>query len=204
MGILGIIVIQYQFIFQNSHGQISIKMLSPDIIFKGLVLDELELIFNWAVLFWVICWIWFVNSDVIWWDKNFGRLVYKGCTAICGDVGLIDRSMDLMTDCSFKCLGFYMAYIGRVVQSISSSLFSYGLTAAILVYRKSPVGIEFSSHIKTFFCAKKIGIFAGQVSKNAALFQTWEISKKDFLKTTLRSLRTPPPPWVWYSPELNV
>ena len=106
-------------------------------------------------------------------DKNFGRLVYKSCTAICGDVGLIDRSMDLMTDCSFKCLGFYMAYIGRVVQLISSSLFSYDLTAAILVYRKSPVGIEFSSHIKTFFCAKKIiGIFAGQVSKNAVLFQT--------------------------------
>lgn len=88
-------------------------------------------------------------------------------------MGLIDRSMDLMTDCSFKCLGFYMAYIGRVVQLISSSLFSYGLTAAILVYRKSPLGIEFSSHIETFFCAKKIiGIFAGQVSKNAPLFQT--------------------------------
>ena len=89
--------------------------------FKGLVLDELELIFNWAVLFWIICWIWVVNSDVIWWDKNFGRLVYKSCTAICGDVGLIDRSMDLMTDCSFKYLGFYMAYTGRVVQLLSSS-----------------------------------------------------------------------------------
>ena len=88
--------------------------------FKGLVLDELEIIFNWAVLFWIICWIWVVNSDVIWWDKNFGRLVYKSCTAICGDVGLIDRSMDLMTDCSFKYLGFYMAYTGRVVQLLSS------------------------------------------------------------------------------------
>ena len=80
-------------------------------------------------------------------------MVYKSCTAIYGDVGLIDRSMDLMTDCSFKCLGFYMAYTGRVVQLISSSLFSYDLTAAILVYRKSRAGIEFSSHIKTFFCA---------------------------------------------------
>ena len=54
-----------------------------------------------------------------------------------------------------------------------TDLFSYDLTAAILVYRKSPVGIEFSSHIKTLFCSKKkIGISAGQVSENALLFQT--------------------------------